>query len=66
MFVGTAHGLFVGGATELFASPAIHGTTVTNTVPSFHVPAEIAAQRLTVLDVSESIARAIAAGHDAS
>lgn len=66
VFAGTAHGLFVGGATELFASPALDGVTVTNTVPPFRVPDDIVARRVTVLDASEAIARAIAACHDAS
>jgi hypothetical protein len=35
-------------------------------VPPFRVPAEVAAQRLTVLDISDAIARAMAACHDAS
>ena len=65
VFTAAAHGLFVGGATELFGSPALDGITVTNTVPPFRVPAEMAAQRLTVLDASEAIARAMAACHDA-
>ena len=66
VFAGAAHGLFIDGATELFASMAFDGITVTNTVPPFRVPAEVATQRLTVLDTSEAIARAIAACHDAS
>lgn len=66
VFAAAAHGLFVGGATELFATPALDGVTITNTVPPFRVPAEVAVQRLTVLDASEAIARAIAACHDAS
>jgi ribose-phosphate pyrophosphokinase len=66
VFAGTAHALFIDGATGLLASPALDGITVTNTVPPFRVPAEIAARRLTVLDTSEAIARAIAACQDAS
>ncbi len=66
VFAAAAHGLFVGGATELFATPDLDGITVTNTVPPFRVPAEVAMQRLMVLDASEAIARAIAACHDAS
>lgn len=66
VFAAAAHGLFIGGATELFATPALDGITVTNTVPPFRVSGETAAQRLTVLDASETIARAIAACHDAS
>jgi hypothetical protein len=59
VFAAAAHGLFVGGAPELFATPAIDGITVTSTVPPFRVPAEVAARRLTVLDASDAIARAI-------
>jgi ribose-phosphate pyrophosphokinase len=58
------HGLFIGGAPDLFAAPAIDGIAVTNTVPPFRLPAE-AARRLTILDISEVIARAMMACHDA-
>lgn len=63
VLTAAAHGLFVGGAPELFETPAIDGITVTDTVPAFRVPAE-AREHLTVLDTSETIARAIAACHD--
>ena len=66
VFAAAAHGLFVGGATELFATSALDGITVANTVPPFRVAAETAARRLTVLDVSDAIARAISACHDGS
>ena len=54
----------VGGATELLATPAIDGITVTNTVPPFRLDAA-AARRLTILDTSDIIARAMMACHDA-
>ena len=66
VLTAAAHGLFVGGAPALFASPAIDGVTVTDTVPPFRVPADTAARRLTVLDSSEAIAHAIAACHATS
>jgi ribose-phosphate pyrophosphokinase len=66
VFAAAAHGLFIDGATELFATPALDGIAVTNTVPPFRVAAEAAARRLTVLDASEVFARAIAACHDGS
>lgn len=66
VFAAAAHGLFVDGAPELFATPDLDGITITNTVPAFRVPADVAARRLTVLDASEAIARAIATCHDAS
>ena len=66
VFAAAAHGLFVGGAVELFASPALDGIVVTDTVPPFRVPPEVASLRLTVLDVSDAIARAMTACHSAS
>jgi ribose-phosphate pyrophosphokinase len=65
IFAAAAHGLFIDGATELFATPAIEGITVTNTVPPFRVRAE-AMHLLTILDASEAIARAMTACHDAN
>jgi ribose-phosphate pyrophosphokinase len=65
IFAAAAHGLFIDGATELFATPAIEGITVTNTVPPFRVRAE-AMHHLTILDASEAIARAMTACHDAN
>jgi ribose-phosphate pyrophosphokinase len=66
VFAAAAHGLFVGGAPELFATPALDGITVTNTVPPLRVPAEVAARRLSILDASDILARTMAACHDAS
>ncbi len=66
IFAAAAHGLFVGGATELFATPTVDAITVANTVPPFRVAPEVARQRLTVIDASESIARAISQCHDES
>jgi ribose-phosphate pyrophosphokinase len=66
IFAAAAHGLFVGGATELFATPTLDTITVANTVPPFRVAPEVATQRLTVIDASESIARAISSCHDES
>jgi ribose-phosphate pyrophosphokinase len=66
VFAAAAHGLFAGGATELFAAREIDAIAVANTVPAFRVTAEAAMQRLTVLDASQMIARAVAACHDPS
>ncbi len=60
-----AHGLFIGGAPRLFASPAIDGVAVTDTVPVTETVSQIAAPRLTVLDSSEALARAIGVCHAA-
>lgn len=66
VYAAAAHGLFVNGARELFATSAIDGIIVTNTVPPFRVAPDIAVRRLTVLDTSETIARAVAACRDAA
>jgi ribose-phosphate pyrophosphokinase len=64
VFAAATHGLFIDGARELFATAALDGIVIANTVPPFRVAPDAAAQRLTVLDASESIARAIAMCHD--
>jgi ribose-phosphate pyrophosphokinase len=64
VLAAAAHGLFIDRATELFATPAIDGITVTNSVPPFRLAAD-AARRLTILDASDSIARAMMACHEA-
>jgi ribose-phosphate pyrophosphokinase len=66
VFAAATHGLFVDGARALFADPAIDAIVVANTVPPFRVESGVAARRLTVLDASESIGRAIAMCHDSA
>lgn len=66
VFAAAAHGLFVDGATELFNSSALDGITVTNSVPPFRVPDRVTSGQLTVLDISDAIARALASCHGAS
>jgi ribose-phosphate pyrophosphokinase len=66
VFAAAAHGLFVDGAKELFACPALTGITVTDTVPPFRVPDQVTSRRLTVLDISDAIARAMMACHGTS
>jgi len=60
-FAAAAHGLFVDGATELFASPDLEGLVLADTV---RLPNAFAAERrarLTILDSTLLIADAIAA-----
>ena len=64
VYAAAAHGLFVGGAPELFAAADLDGITVVNTVPPFRVRPEIARQRLTVLDIGDAVARVIAVCRD--
>jgi ribose-phosphate pyrophosphokinase len=64
VFAAATHGLFIGGALELFATSAIDGIVIANTVPPFRVASDVAARRLTILDASDSIAHAISMSHD--
>jgi ribose-phosphate pyrophosphokinase len=64
VFAAATHGLFIDGAPELFATQALDGIVIANTVPPFRVPTDLATKRLAVLDASESIARVISMCHD--
>jgi ribose-phosphate pyrophosphokinase len=66
VFAAATHGLFIDGAPELFATEALDGIVIANTVPPFRVPTDLATKRLTVLDASEPIARVISMCHDGS
>jgi len=57
------HGLFVGGAPELFAEPALSEIVVTNTVPPNPVDRTRSAAQLTVIDVAPLFAEAIGRIH---
>ena len=59
-----AHGLFTGGAEDLFAAGLFGSIVVGSTVPPFRL-APAARAQLTILDAAEPLARAIAACHDA-
>jgi ribose-phosphate pyrophosphokinase len=66
IITAAAHGLFIEGAVELFSAPKIEVIAVTNTVPPFRVPPDLATSRLNIIDASEPIARAISSLHDGS
>ena len=60
VFAAAAHGLFTGGASDLFASQEIDGLVVADTVPLPETVPEAARQKLTVLDSTRLVAAAIA------
>lgn len=62
VFAAAAHGLFMEGATELFASPDFEQIVITDTVPPFRV-AESARERLTMLDSTALVAEAVSRSH---
>ena len=64
VFAAAAHGLFVGGAPELLAEPALDSIVITNTVPPFRLPPAAVAKRLTILDASAAVGDTVSACHD--
>jgi ribose-phosphate pyrophosphokinase len=65
VFAAAAHGLFMSGAPELMAEPAIDGIVVANTVPLFRLSA-VDRNRVTILDASDVVAAAISSYRDGS
>ncbi|MEN8196209.1 MAG: ribose-phosphate pyrophosphokinase [Pseudomonadota bacterium] len=57
------HGIFVGEAAKVIADPVFDGIVVTNTIPPFRLPADLAEKRLTVLDVAPLFAEAVGRIH---
>jgi len=53
------HGIFVGGAAAVVADPDLDSVIVTNTIPPFRLPTELAEKRLTVLDAAPRFAEAV-------
>ena len=64
VYAAATHGLFLGEANRALAKPAIDHIVVTNSVPPFRLDREIAARKLTVLDVSELFAETIRRMHE--
>lgn len=54
-----SHGLFMPGAEEMLADPALARVVVTDTVPPFRVDPALAARKLTVLETAPLVAEAI-------
>ncbi len=63
IFAAAAHGLFMGGATELLTAPAFESIVITDTVAPFRVAPEAVRRRLTILDSTPLVARAIEESH---
>jgi ribose-phosphate pyrophosphokinase len=59
VFGAAAHGLFTGGASELFASDAFDGFVIADTVPLAEAIPQPARDRVTVLDSTALVADAI-------
>jgi ribose-phosphate pyrophosphokinase len=63
VYAAATHGLFVGNAAEVVASPALAKVVVTDAVPPFRLPPELVRSKLVVLSVAPLFARAIEAIH---
>lgn len=57
------HGVFVGGAPTVVASPLFDGVVVTDTLPPFRLPEKLVSRRVTVLSTAPLFAEAIARIH---
>lgn len=64
VYAAATHGLFVGGARELLASPELARVVVTDSVPPFRVALGPAREKVVVLDVAPLLAAAIERLHD--
>ncbi len=58
------HGLFVGGAAEVLERPEIDRWLVTDTIPPFRLPSDLAARRLEVVSAAPLFAEAIRRLHE--
>jgi ribose-phosphate pyrophosphokinase len=66
VFAAAAHGLFVGGASELVGDKAIDQIAIGNAVPPFRLSPAAVQQRIHVVDLSDAVAAAVASARDGS
>lgn len=59
VFAAATHGLFMSGAEEVVADPALDGVVVTDSVPPFRLPTALIEKKLTTLDMAPLFAEAI-------
>ena len=59
VYAVATHGIFVGDAAKVIADPVFDSVVVTNTIPPFRLPADLAEKRLTVLDTTPLFAEAV-------
>ncbi|HKJ22634.1 MAG TPA: ribose-phosphate pyrophosphokinase [Gammaproteobacteria bacterium] len=65
VYAAAAHGLFVGDAPAVLADPYLDKTVITDTIPPFRLPADVAGAKLTVLDAAGLFAKAVERLHGA-
>ena len=59
IYAVATHGLFMAGASEVFADSVIDGVIVTDTVPPFRLPTTLVTRKVAVLDTTALVAEAI-------
>jgi ribose-phosphate pyrophosphokinase len=59
MYAAATHGLFIGQAGAMLANSGLEKVVVTDTVPPFRLPQDVARDRLVVLETAPLFARAI-------
>lgn len=64
ILAAATHGLFLDGAAEMLADPAITRVVVTNTVPPFRLPSGLVREKVEVVDATPLLANAIRRIHE--
>ncbi len=64
ILAAATHGLFLDGAAEMLADPAITRVVVTNTVPPFRLPSGLVREKVEVVDATPLLAEAIRRIHE--
>lgn len=59
VYAAAAHGLFVGDAVSVVTDPYLDKTVITDTIPPFRLPADVARAKLAVVDAAGLFAEAI-------
>ncbi len=59
VYVAATHGVFVGKAGDVLASDDIERIVVSNTIPPFRLPADLVAEKVTLLPAENLIAEAV-------
>jgi ribose-phosphate pyrophosphokinase len=59
VYAAATHGLFMSGADDALAHPALSQVVVTDTVPPFRLSPELASRKLVVLETAPLLAEAI-------
>ena len=66
VYAAATHGVFTGQAAERLDTPALDAIVITDTIPAWRLPRELAERKVTVLAAAPFVAEAIRRIHDGS